>query len=298
MFAAGAGLEPLRGGESLKRFAVGVVLFAVASVAFAATEDFYLRMFQRGLDHFAAGNYATAFDELRMAAFGMVDSIDDFERAHVYATVAAQKLKRESDARNSLQRVLAAEKIEHRYTSLKLPDEVKSAFEDAARSLLRRDEIAQLRIGVVPATPAPTPVAPQPTPSVSLPKPVASQHPASKPVNVEGALADAERAITTGQLERARTIYRPLMEETLSHPQLLRLAEGLYRSRDFANTVHVFVRVLPLQKTEEPYRYYYAVALYETGAFAAAKRELTVVMPFIEVTPDVARYRAKIERGE
>jgi hypothetical protein len=264
----------------------------VASAALAATEDFYLRMFQRGLDHFTAGSYATAFDELRMAAFGMVDSIDDFERAHVYATVAAQKLNRESDARNSLQRVLAAEKIEHRYTSLKLPDDVKSAFEDAARSLLRRDEISQLRIGVVPATPAPTPA---PTPPKPAPQP---QPVARTPVNVDGALTDAERAIAAGKLERARTIYRPLVEESLSHPQLLRLAEGLYRSRDFANTVRTFARVLPLQKAEEPYRYYYAVALYETGAFAAAKRELATVMPFIEITPDVARYRAKIERGE
>jgi hypothetical protein len=267
----------------------------VASAAFATTEDFYVRMFQRGLDHFAGGSYATAFDELRMAAFGMVDSVDDFETAHVYATVAAQKLNRENDARNSLQRVLAAEKIEHRYTSLKLPDAVKSAFEDAARSLLRRDEIAQLRIGVVPPTPAPTPAPPV---IATQPKPIAPQPVARTPVNAEGALSDAERAIAAGQLERARTIYRPLVDEALPHPQLLRLAEGLYRSRDFANAVHTFARVLPLQKGEEPYRYYYAVALYETGAFAAAKREMTAVIPFIEITPDVARYRAKIEHAE
>jgi hypothetical protein len=50
-----------------------------------------------------------------------------------------------------------------------------------------------------------------------------------------------------------------------------------------------------LARGEEPYRYYLAVALYETGQYARAKQELADVLPFIEITPDVARYRTKIE---
>jgi len=45
---------------------------------------------------------------------------------------------------------------------------------------------------------------------------------------------------------------------------------------------------------EEPYRYYLAVACYETGQYGAAKRELASVLPFIEVTPDVALYQSRI----
>ena len=46
---------------------------------------------------------------------------------------------------------------------------------------------------------------------------------------------------------------------------------------------------------EESYRYYFAVALYETGQYKAAKRELAEALKFIELTPDVAHYQAKIE---
>jgi hypothetical protein len=46
---------------------------------------------------------------------------------------------------------------------------------------------------------------------------------------------------------------------------------------------------------EEQYHYYFAVALYETGRYAQAKRELAASIPYITVTSDVARYRAKIE---
>jgi hypothetical protein len=37
------------------------------------------------------------------------------------------------------------------------------------------------------------------------------------------------------------------------------------------------------------------VALYETGQYGTAKRELAAGLSFIEIGPDVARYRAKIE---
>ena len=46
---------------------------------------------------------------------------------------------------------------------------------------------------------------------------------------------------------------------------------------------------------EEQYHYYYAVALYENGRYTESKRELMAALPFIEVTPDVERYRVKIE---
>jgi hypothetical protein len=74
----------------------------------------------------------------------------------------------------------------------------------------------------------------------------------------------------------------------------MRAAEGLYRARDFAGVVRAFDRAGALRKGEEPYRFYLAVAYYETGRFAAAKKELDATLPYIEVTADVARYRDKI----
>ena len=48
-------------------------------------------------------------------------------------------------------------------------------------------------------------------------------------------------------------------------------------------------------KGEEDLRYYHAVALYETGEYVAAQKELACALPFIQVTDDVSRYRVKIE---
>jgi len=73
------------------------------------------------------------------------------------------------------------------------------------------------------------------------------------------------------------------------------IAEGLTRARDFGGAVKAFTRVGVFRSGEEPYRYYYAIALYETGNYRAAKRELAAALDFIELTPDVQRYRARIE---
>ena len=120
---------------------------------------------------------------------------------------------------------------------------------------------------------------------------------ASPPAHgVPARLAAAERALGSAQLPEARAIYRELLQTpSLDRPDLLRLAEGLYRSRDFANVLRAFDRAGALRRGEEPYRYYIAVALYETAQYAKAKEQLAAVLPFIEETPDVTRYRAKIE---
>ena len=77
----------------------------------------------------------------------------------------------------------------------------------------------------------------------------------------------------------------------------MRAAEGLYRARDFAGSLLAFSRVTPLREGEEPYRYYVAVALFETGQHARAQEELAAAIPFIELTPDVLEYRTRIENA-
>ena len=64
---------------------------------------------------------------------------------------------------------------------------------------------------------------------------------------------------------------------------------------EFARAARVFAAAGVIAHGEEQYRYYYAVALYETSRYGDAKRELAAALPHITVTPGVARYRAKIE---
>ena len=64
---------------------------------------------------------------------------------------------------------------------------------------------------------------------------------------------------------------------------------------DFAGAARAFKRAGAIGSGEEQYHYSFAVALYETGRYAEAKRELAASLPYITVTEDVTRYRAKIE---
>ena len=307
----------------VRRVWVWLVLMVIAGAsAFAASGDeFYDRLYSRGVAQFNEGNYAGATSSLRIAAFGLVDDIARFETAQVYLALAAMRLHRDKDARGSALRLVDAERIERQYASLALPEPLRKEFENVARTLLTPEQLAQLHGGATATPqpqsrrappPAPTPV-PAPAPkTITIPPPVIvpapqpqSQPPAQpKPTqpqpqsarNVETLLADADRAVAGGDLAAARSLYRGIVDAPqLTHANALRAAEGAYRSRDFATAVRAFQRAGSIGKGEEQYHYYYAVALYETGLYAEAKRELRAALPYIEVTPDVARYQTKIE---
>jgi len=326
------------------------MIVLVAGSSFAASgDDFYDGLYRRGISHFNDGKYEAARRELRIAAFGLIESIPRYESAHAYLIAAARQLHEDGEARISLQRILNAEKLERRYASLTIPAPVRQLVDSAARALLTKEEAASLResaravqaatidaappapapqasgstppdavvtppatIAPPPATaqsttpkaappPQPKPASPQPANKVVTPPPSSTspddgwKMPAPAPIDIAAQFRAGDAAITRGDLVNARAAYRSVLaSSTLSHADALRVAEGLYRSRDFAGVVTAFARAGTIGRGEEPYRYYLAVAFYETGQHAAAKRELAAVMPFIEVTPDVARYAAKI----
>jgi len=384
-----------------------LMLVPVAGLA-ASGDDFYQRLYLRGLAHFTAGEYAPAFAELRNAAFGFVEQVEKFETAQAYAAIAAHRLQRDHDARDSLMRIVTAEKVQQHFRNVKLPDDLRAEVDTIAASLLTTEEATLLGVPAKlldasakppvvvptptrkppvattapresrnrdryldaappddtkkpvtpvpqPVTPAPQPVAPVPQPVVPAPQPVApapqpqkqmpqpvapapqprkqtpqpvvlapqpqpvmpapqpvvkapprvvpmpqpAQPPAPAPQpsgNAETSLAEAQRAVDSGDIDRARSIYNTLLSgPALPHATALELADGLYRARDFGAAARAFQRASPLARGEERYHYYYAVALYESGRYRDAKRELAAALPHIEMTPDVARYRAKIE---
>jgi hypothetical protein len=318
------------------------LLLVPAAVSAAPGDEFYQRLYQRGMAHFAAADYAAAFTELRNAAFGFVEQVDQFETAQAYATIAAHRLGHDSDARDSLMRIVAAEKIQPHFRSVKLPDELRTEVDTVAATLLTSQEATLLgvpaelqkaaatkpavvvptptkrpnvavtaprddrEVDAAPPVPKPAPATPAPqtvTPKKAAPRPVdppPQPLPSPQPVvkSADTSLADAGRAADDGDLTRARSIYNTVLNgPALTHPQELRLAEGLYRVHDFAGAAQSFRRAGTFGQGEEKNRYEYAVALYETGHYREAKRELAAALPYITVTPEVARYRAKIERA-
>jgi hypothetical protein len=289
-----------RGGSILRKLLLSCLLALSAATLAASDDDFYQRLYQRGMTHFAAADYAQAFTQLRTAAFGFVENIEQFDVAHAYASIAAHRLGHDSDARDSLIRIVNAERAQPRYRSMKLSDELRAELNTIAANLLTREEAAVLGITAAAkrAVDIPTP-SKRPNVAVTAPRnggPDAGAPPQPAVGNVESSLADAQRAIDSGDTDRARSIYTALAgASSLPHDAALRVAAGLNRVRDFAGAAQAFARAGTIGTGEEHYRYDYAVALYETGHIREAKRELAAALPHITMTPDVTRYRTKIE---
>jgi len=146
---------------------LAMTLAAGVLPAAAPPNDFYLGLLSRGVAHANSGNNALAIKELRIAAFGLVDDIDQFALAEAYLAVVAQRLALEQEARHALQRLVAAERVERHYGTLPLPADVRAALEKTATSLLSADQTAMLhREGSAPLLSQ----VPQPVPaSVAVP---------------------------------------------------------------------------------------------------------------------------------
>src|ERR1700756_134775 len=68
---------PSNNRRTILRKLVVLWLLLVPAAGFAASGDeFYQRLYERGMAHFAVGDYAAAFTELRNAAFGFVEKVD------------------------------------------------------------------------------------------------------------------------------------------------------------------------------------------------------------------------------
>jgi tetratricopeptide (TPR) repeat protein len=285
------------------------LLFAAGNAFGASAVEFYQNLLQRGVSDFNAGRFDAAERELRISAFGLVDLIDQYQTAHVYLALSADRLGHTDEARRAVDRVQVAQRVQARYAMLPLPAEVRGSFDALVQRLT---PTASAPLGVTPnaTRPATAPVPPRTTVQLAPPPPPpppqasasAMQPPSSAatpppPASTAGRdLASADHALAADDLLRARAVYRQNLETAADHTTLLRIAEGLYRARDFAGALLAFDRVGELRSGEQPYQYYRAVAYYETGDYARAQAALQAALPYIEITDDVAGYRAKIMR--
>lgn len=325
----------------LIRWSLVVIIVVAGSSAFAASAtDFYTTLLQRGIAAVEAGQYETAVTPLRLAAFGLVESIEHYETAQAYLTVAFDKLGKQESARDAAQRVLSAERVERKFASLALPQSIRTAFDAVARKVLPSADAASLTAPVTtPKSTTPPPANIKPVPETKppvqtttppkqtttttkpvIPPPAQSAPPKPKPqpaattsantapatttpvnpqpprIDIPSRLAAAERALGSANLAEARRIYRELLDAPgVDHATSIRIGEGFYRARDFANVMKAFQRAGTFRAGEEAYHYYLAVAAYETGDYERARRELATALPHIELTDDVQRYRTKIE---
>jgi tetratricopeptide (TPR) repeat protein len=110
-------------------------------------------------------------------------------------------------------------------------------------------------------------------------------------------LREAAVYASNNQLDQANLIYAGLLDAPNPPREMIAAAgTGLYRTGDYSDAVEAFRRLGPFARGEEDLRYYNAVSLFETGQYLAAKKELDCALPYIQVTDDVARYSAAIDR--
>jgi hypothetical protein len=105
-------------------------------------DEFYERLYARGMADFRTADYQLAYTELHKAAFGFVEEIEKFETAEVYAAIAANRLKHESETRDALLRIAAAENVQPRLRSMTIPDDLRNELLRAAATLLTKKESA------------------------------------------------------------------------------------------------------------------------------------------------------------
>ena len=131
----------------MQRYFAAVIISVIAtSPLHAATvNDFYASLLKRGIDHVTAGNYEAGAGELKLAAFGLMNSLEHYETALVYLAIASQHLDREAQARAAATHLVAAERIEKHYATLALPPNVRKEFESVAQKVLTAGQFDTLR---------------------------------------------------------------------------------------------------------------------------------------------------------
>jgi Flp pilus assembly protein TadD len=286
-----------------------------------------------GLRAFRAGDYASAVVDLGAAASvsstdwqtyvarRQMDRLQSFEMALVYLALAQFRLGGEDEAHQTILRLLEAERIVPLYAGLPLQSDA-AEFETLVNALVPASGLpangqiaasdAMLPLPAVtpaaapqpPATTQPAPVAAAP-PQATAPPPTTQPQPVARiSTDDDGAavraalnsLRQAQALADDGELDDANAIYTRL---AVSSPReiVAAAAVGLYRTGAYRDAVQGFRRLGTFGRGEEDLHYYFAVALYEAGEYEAARKELLCALPYIELTDEVARYRAKIEQS-
>jgi hypothetical protein len=124
---------------------VAFTLIATAPLRAATVNDFYASLLKRGIEHVTAGAYEAGAGELKLAAFGLVISVEHYQTAQVYLAIASQHLNREPQTRAAATRVVAAERIEPHYAKLALPEKVRKEFEAIAQKVLTATQFETLK---------------------------------------------------------------------------------------------------------------------------------------------------------
>ena len=308
-----------------KAIAIVTALIAVCSLT-AQTTVPPADLLQRGRQHYRAGRYAEAANDLRAAADGLLTpeqmkayvstgqfaSLAQFETAIIYLTLADMKLGREADAREQLQRLSVAESIAPTYATLALSSEV-AEFPAIAQRLMPAMQLpantnvaAGPPAGRVPAgEPAPTSAAPMPAPATQAVSEAEQRY-------IDQKIAEARAEIERRAQERIDAIQKAAQQEIAAARAAAAAAQStpvkatdtagvvgaLHKAAVQANTGQVqdanavYLRLAAAPGASRDVIAAAAVGLYRTGDFADALQAFQKLGPFARGEEDLRYYHA------
>jgi hypothetical protein len=121
-----------------------MLLNAVFQAAAADAPSFYATMLRKGLATYAKGDYPKAYEQLRIAAFGLLDDTPQYELAEVHLLILADKLHYPDESRIIARRFAAAERLGPVYATLRLDPAMRHDFEQLLPTLLTPEQMAAL----------------------------------------------------------------------------------------------------------------------------------------------------------
>lgn len=115
-----------------------------------ATETFFERLLARGTLEYQAGSYSAASRTLEIASFGLMETLDLYQRAQVLLSLSEQGRGNLVEARAAVRRVLQVESIAPTYPPTDLDPEIQATFEATVQRLLPGSEFPPRRSTLPP----------------------------------------------------------------------------------------------------------------------------------------------------
>jgi tetratricopeptide (TPR) repeat protein len=279
---------------------VALLALVPASILGAATpaDDFYLVRLQAGKAESAAGRPYDAIDDLKIASFGFLDQPVLLTEGLSRLALAQAAAGRNEDAEATLRRMVEIDKRYHGWAEAELEPETRTALLALVGKRLGADA-AKLLVAppgptaVPTAVPSPLPTAePQPAPTVAPPVPVIG--PPSPPASA-AILVESKSLVTQGRyVENLRKLVAAVAANPTDRELRKALLEGAVLTKDWGTAAAQQEPLLPFREGEEPWMFYGAVALHETGKAAEARELAEKALPRLARSPFVDYYARRI----
>jgi tetratricopeptide (TPR) repeat protein len=268
--------------------------------AAAPADDFYLVRLQAGKAEAAAGRPYEAIDDLKIASFGFLDQpallIEGLSRLALAQAAAG----RNDDAEATLRRMVEIERRYDGWAQADLEPGTRAAVAAVVGKKLGADAAKLLEMPVATPVPAatPTPTAiPTPLPAplqVPAPPPVSVIGPASPPASA-AILVESKSLVNQGRyVENLRRLVAAVAASPGDRELRKALLEGAALTKDWGTAVAQLEPLRPFRDGEEPWMFYGAVALSETGKAAEARDLAEKALPRLSRSPFVDYYARKI----